>query len=97
MITAQKLELVISRAGLEDALALLEEQGVPGYTVIEGVKGKGERGIQDSLGLSDAFENVLILCVCSSAVADALQEPVRNLLKRSGGLCLRSDVQSLRH
>ena len=97
MIAAQKLELVVSRARLDDALALLEEHEVPGYTVIEGVKGKGERGVQDSLGLSDAFENALIICVCSSEVADALQEPIRSLLKRSGGICLRSDVQSLRH
>lgn len=97
MIAEQKLEVVLSRAQLEDVLALLEANGVPGYTIIEDVKGKGERGVQDGLGLTQAFQNVLVMCVCSSEQADALQEPLRILLKKSGGICLRSEVKSLRH
>jgi nitrogen regulatory protein PII len=97
MKAAKKIELIVSRAELESVIELLESHQLQGYSVIEGVKGKGDRGVQDGLGLTDAFENVMLVSIVSDDEFARLKEPIRAILRRAGGICALTSVESMRH
>lgn len=93
MKATKKIEFIIAKPSLEELIELLEQNGAKGYTIVKNVLGKGDRGMNDGLGLSDAFENVMVIWICKLEEFNALKEKFRSLLNESGGICLMSDVE----
>lgn len=92
-----KLEIVIPASELDDFIELLEQLSVPGYTIFRQVAGMGDRGFQDAIGLSGAFENAYLIVACNAEVFERLREPIRVYLRSHGGFCLISEVMWLLH
>jgi nitrogen regulatory protein PII len=97
MKTSKKIEIIIAKPSLEELIELLEHGGAKGYTIFKQIIGKGDRGIRDGLGLSDAFENVMVVWLCTDEEFDRLKEEIRALLKESGGMCYMSTVEIMIH
>lgn len=97
MQAVKRLEIVIDQGQLQRLLRELDACGIDGYTVIEQVRGKGERGIRKADALADVFTNCYVLVACSETTAQQALEAIRPLLKVSGGICLLSDAQWLKH
>lgn len=92
-----RLEIVIEETLLPRLLAALTELGVPGYTVIRGVSGRGERGERRGDDLTGASTNCIVIVACEAELATSVAEIVRPLLSMSGGVCIASVAQFLRH
>ncbi len=92
MKKVKRVEIITGAPHAQRVISLLESYEVGGYTLIHNVQGKGERGMRDGDGLSDAFENVMILVVCSGDKLEAFANDVSKLLKRFGGMFLVSDA-----
>ena len=97
MTPMKRVEIVIDALELSAACALLDQAGVPGYTVIREVTGKGDRGDRGGDDLTGALKNGYILCACKDTQARAVAEAVRPLLKRLGGMCLLTDCLWVEH
>ncbi len=92
-----KIEIVLGSLHTESLLETLNKSGISGYTIIPHVKGKGDRGEYDGLGLNDAFSNNYIICVVDYAMLQKVQEPIRNYLSKYGGACIISECLWLKH
>lgn len=97
MKPVKRLEIVIDQHYLQRLLRELEACGIDGYTVLDQVHGKGERGLREGDALADIFTNAYVLVACPDDVADRALEAIRPILKQSGGMCLLSDAQWLKH
>jgi nitrogen regulatory protein PII len=97
MAALRRVEIIIPQPKLEKVIMLLEASKVEGYTVIDKVQGKGNRGTQDGLGLTDAFSNSLIIWYVEDKELEKLREPIRKMLSHSGGVCAISDAQWIEH
>lgn len=97
MENIRRVEIIVPRHELEPMLELFQDYKVEGYTIIEKVRGMGHRGIQDGLGLTDAFTNSLIIWYCQPAKFEKVKEAIRAHLLESGGVCAISDAQWVVH
>jgi hypothetical protein len=97
MESIKRVEIIIPHSEKESFLKLFAKENVEGYTLIEKVSGMGHRGMQDGLGLSDAFVNTLIIWYCSIEKFESLMEIIRTMLESSGGVCAVSDAQWVKH
>jgi nitrogen regulatory protein PII len=97
MQSIRRVEIIVPRHEVENMITLLENAQVEGYTVIDKVHGKGNRGIQDGLGLTDAFTNSMIIWYGSIEEFNALIEPLRKVLAEAGGICAVSEAQWVKH
>jgi len=97
MQPCKRIEIVIEEPLLRRMLAALEEIGVPGYTVIRGVSGRGDRGERRGDDVTSVFTNCLVLVACDAELATQVANVVRPVLSASGGVCIVSDAQWLRH
>lgn len=97
MEALKRVEIIVPRSELDLVLELLENQNVSGYTVIEKVRGKGHRGVQDGLGLTDAFTNAMVIWYGKFEAFEAIKEDMRSKLKEAGGICAVSDAQWVIH
>ncbi|MEQ8486786.1 MAG: hypothetical protein RIB46_20670 [Pseudomonadales bacterium] len=98
MKPCKRIEIVIEQT-LERRLAeRLDELGAPGYSVIHGVSGRGDRGLREADEVTGTFTNCIFLIACNDdAVVTRLVEGVRPILSRAGGICLVSEALWLRH
>lgn len=97
MENIRRVEIIVPRPELERVLELFQANKVEGYTLIEKVKGMGHRGIQDGLGLTDAFTNSMLIWYCMPAKFEGLKEEMRTMLEECGGICAVSEAQWLMH
>ncbi|MFN4299194.1 MAG: P-II family nitrogen regulator [Thermaurantimonas sp.] len=95
MALKSRLEIVIPKPDFPRLKKILEHPGIEGYTVIDSVKGHGQRGDRDNLGLSDSFTNLLVIVVCDEAVVESISPSIRQLISKSGGIASVSTVQTL--
>ena len=93
----KRIEIVVNAYQKEALVDLFRKNKIDKYTLIEDVKGKGNRGWQDGDGLTESFKNVYFLLACQPDDFERLKEPLRNILKKGGGICLISDSSSLTH
>lgn len=91
----KKVEIIITSLELEKVLSTLEDVGVSGYTIIREVTGKGERGTASNDLEIGVFSNGYVLSICTEEQASEFVEIIRPLIKKFGGVCLVSDVQSI--
>lgn len=97
MKPCKRIEIVIEQTLARRLAERLDELGAPGYTVIHGVSGRGDRGLRQADEVTGTFTNSLFLIACPADVAETVVEGVRPLLTRAGGICLVTDAQWLRH
>jgi nitrogen regulatory protein P-II 1 len=97
MNAMKRLEIVIDKPHLPALLSALDKAGVPGYTVVPIVEGKGNRGVRSADEISGVLQNSYVLIACEEELAPKIHAAIRPLLKRYGGMCLTSDCQWLIH
>ncbi|MCB1701517.1 MAG: transcriptional regulator [Pseudomonadales bacterium] len=98
MKPCKRIEIVIEAPLAHRLTERLRQLGAPGFTLVPDVRGAGDRGERRADELSGDSSNCLILIACDDqATVDSILEAVRPLLSRSGGICLVSDAQWLRH
>lgn len=94
----KRIEIVIEDALSNKLARTLNELGIPGYTVIPGASGRGDRGhrrIDDPTG---TLSNAVFIIACEDEMlAEKIVDAVRPLLSRSGGMCLVSDATWVKH
>jgi nitrogen regulatory protein PII len=98
MKLCKRIEIVIETPMVPSLLTTLKQLDVPGYTLIPEVRGSGDRGVRRGDELTGDSSNSLILIACDDKdKIERILEAVRILIGRSGGICLLSDAQWLRH
>lgn len=97
MENIKRVEIIIPHSEKDSFLKLFARENVEGFTVVEKVSGMGHRGMQDGLGLSDAFTNTLIIWYCSIQKFESVKEIIRAMLEDSGGICAVSEAQWVKH
>ncbi len=97
MKALKRVEIITGSLESSKVIRILDQNQINGYTLIKNVLGRGDKGEQDGEGLHNAFQNTYFLVACSEDELDKITEPLRKLLKTSGGVCLISDAQWLIH
>ncbi len=97
MQAAKKVEIICDSVEVKNVIEILEKAGVPGYTIIPDVIGKGERGLRRGDDITGVFKNSMIITVCDAALIPTIVETIRPVLKRFGGVCLVSDSNYVIH
>lgn len=92
----KKVEIILIAPELPKLQRLVEKLGL-NYTVFHHATGRGDRGIRADDDLTGVFTNICLVTACKAEQLPALVEGVRPLLKKTGGLCLVSDVLSVTH
>ncbi|MBX7247407.1 MAG: hypothetical protein K1X53_18080 [Candidatus Sumerlaeaceae bacterium] len=92
-----KLEIITDSLEMKEVIAVLESEGLPHYTLIRDVVGRGSRGFQGADDLSDAFTNSYLLTTCNADQVERVVAALRPLLKEHGGVCLVSEARWVLH
>ena len=92
----KKIEIVIPTPMLRRTLAILDDLGATGYTVLRAIAGKGHHNEWDLAQLSNAMQHVVIVVVVSDTMADRILEELGAAFKKHHGVILVSTVEVLR-
>lgn len=97
MDSVKRLEIIASSAELAKLTEKLDAVGVPGYSIMRNVAGKGHDGkvSTDSDFTSSALSNVYILSFCSAEQIEDVLARIQPVLKRYGGVCYFSDAMKM--
>lgn len=93
----KKLEIILDAVERDGLLKVLDAFGVSGYSVIENVAGKGQRGSRAGYDITGALGNTYVITACAEEQLSGLVEAIRPLLARYGGVCFVSDAQWIIH
>lgn len=97
MQNAKRIEIITGAYDMREVIRILDQAGLPSYTLIPDIQGKGERGTRDAGGLTEAFKNSMLIVVCSETDWNGLKEHLRQLIQRVGGMVMASDCEFLKH
>lgn len=97
MKAVKKLEIIIDSLRLKQVIKILEANGINGYTVLDDIRGKGERGVQGGGSFSEAFENCYLITTCPPEMIEEIADKLRPLLEEGGGVCFITDALWLKH
>ncbi len=98
MKACQRIEIVVESPIASQVIDLLRELGIGGYTMLPEIRGEGDRGERRADELTGDSSNCLFIIACEKPeLVEQLTSQVRPLLSRSGGVCLVSEAQWLRH
>lgn len=98
MKPCKRIEIIIEHPLAPRLSKLLLELGAPGYTMIDGASGCGDRGTRRADELTGISSNSVFIIACDDEnISKAIIEGVRPILSMSGGICLVSDAQWVRH
>ncbi|WP_013324872.1 P-II family nitrogen regulator [Gloeothece verrucosa] len=93
----KRVEIIISSFHIQEAIKILDQVQVSGYTIIEDTSGKGDRGLSCS-DVDCVFSGQYILTVCTNdRQLNTLVENLKPLLKKVGGVCLVADAKWVSH
>ena len=93
-----RIEVVIEHTLARRIVDLLDDIGAPAFTLIERASGQGDRGARRGDDPTGTLSNAVFLIASEDpATTGRIVEGVRPLLARSGGICLVSDAQWLKH
>lgn len=97
MEQVKKLEIITNTLEIEKVIRILDKIGVSGYTVIEDVTGKGDRGrVIDDLEI-EALTNGYVMSICTEDQEHKVVEAIEPILKKYGGVCIVSDAKWIVH
>jgi nitrogen regulatory protein PII len=65
----KRIEIVVERMRAEAVTDLLDSLGATGWTVLPVLAGRGRDGLRQGGDPSGVFDNVVVLCIASEAVA----------------------------
>lgn len=93
----KRIDIMVEAPLMSRMLALLDQQGVTGYTVLQAYAGRGKDGSWHRDGMvGRAGAVVQIFCIVDEARVDAVLEPVFQLVSKQIGIVTVSDVQVIR-
>ncbi|MDB9534785.1 hypothetical protein PN451_02800 [Dolichospermum planctonicum CS-1226] len=95
MPTVNRVEIITSTLEIPELSKILDSDKVAGYTLIENLSGKGERGsCYNDLGRE--FSNSYISAICQNQEQFIyLIDSILPILKTIGGLCLVTQTESI--
>lgn len=94
--TKKKVEIVVAAPLMRRILAILNELGASGYTVLRAISGKGHHSDWDLEQISDAMRHVVVVVIVSEAMAERILEAVGEVFKEHHGVIFVSTVEVLR-
>lgn len=97
MEAVKKIEVITNSLELPKVLKILEKSGVSGYTVIEDVTGKGDRGRVINDLETHILTNGYVMSICTETQEQELVEAIQPVIKKYGGVCIVSDVKWIAH
>ena len=98
MKPCKRIEIVIEQPLASRLADLLVNLGAPGYTLIPNAAGRGDRGVRRADEPTGTSTNCMFIIACDDdELIETIVEAVRPVLSRSGGICLISDAQWVRH
>ena len=93
----KRIDIMVEAPLLNRVLALLDELGVTGYTVLPALAGRGKDGSWHRDGLVGRAGSVVqIFCILDESRIDAVIEPLFKIISRQIGIVTISDVQVIR-
>ncbi len=93
----KRVEIIIDTPDVYKVIDVAAAAGVSGYTLIDNVKGNGDRGERRGDDLTAVQKNSYLLIACEARQADMLVEQLRGLLTSVGGMMLVSDAIWIKH
>lgn len=93
MERGKRIEIVTNALEMRQVITLLAGHDIVAYTLVPGVVGRGEQGLQAGDDLTDASRNSYLLTTCRLDQLDRLVDALRRILRRFGGIYLVSDAQ----
>jgi nitrogen regulatory protein PII len=96
MQALKKIEIILSEAELPKLVRLAEKLSLH-YTIYHHATGHGDRGDRKDDELTGVFANICLMTAVEPARVVSVVEAIRPLIRKSGGLCLVSDVQGVAH
>ena len=98
MKACKRIEVVIEQTLSTRIIDLLDSVGAPGYTLLDSASGKGDRGIRRANESTGTFTNCVFVIACDDDdMVQTIVEAIRPVLSVSGGICLVSEAQWVRH
>ncbi len=94
LYTMKKVEIIVEGEHLEFVTDLLDRAGVPGYTIVHNLSGKGSHGFHEGHLLFNEEEVlVMVISVMSEEKVEVILEGLRPFLNKHSGVVFISDVQ----
>ncbi|BCL34343.1 P-II family nitrogen regulator [Nostoc sp. MS1] len=97
MEAVKKIEIITNSLELPKVLDILDKTGVSGYTVIETVTGKGDRGRVINDLETHTLTNGYVMSICTEKQEQELVEAIQPVIKKYGGVCIVSDAKWIAH
>ena len=98
MKPCKRIEIVIEEPLVRRLADLLTELGAPGYTVLHAASGRGDRGIRHGDEPTGTSTNCVFIIACDQDdIVQRIVEGIRPMLSQSGGMCVVSDANWVRH
>ncbi|MFL5730752.1 MAG: P-II family nitrogen regulator [Cytophagaceae bacterium] len=89
----KKVEIIIESIFLDRIIKELDEIGVGGYTVIDIIKGKGQRGgVVKTYGITGVYKNSYMFAIVSDPEQKKIVDKVTPIIKELGGILICSEV-----
>lgn len=93
----KRIDIMVEAPLMTRVLAVLDAQGVSGYTVLPAVAGRGHDGSWHRDGqVGRAGACVLIFCIIDESKVDHVLEPLFKLVSRQVGIVTLTDVRVVR-
>ncbi|MCF6331363.1 MAG: hypothetical protein L3I99_07460 [Sulfurimonas sp.] len=94
----KRVEIIVSHNILTEILKKLDELHVTGYTLIQEVAGKGDRGVVSLSSVRvGTYANSYIIISCNAQTAENIAKEIYVYLSKYGGICLISDAYEVNH
>ena len=89
----KKLEIIIESVEISRVIKIIDACQAAGYTKINDVAGRGERGRIASAGLSDILNSSMIIVVDSENIIQKIIDKIKPILRDYSGIMFVSDVE----
>ncbi len=95
MQLVSRIEMIVAFKEVDKIIKVLEDVGIPGYTIIRNVIGKSDLGtVSDDL--SSDLSNVFIICYSPQEKVELVVEKIKPVINKYGGVCYLSDAKEIR-
>lgn len=93
----KRIDIMVEAPLLNRVLAILDEQNVGGYTVLQALAGRGADGSWHQDGLVGRVGSVVqVFCIVDESRLDATLEPLFKVVSRQIGIVTVSDIAVIR-
>jgi nitrogen regulatory protein PII len=96
MHARKRIEIVVEEVRAGQVTELLDRLGATGWTVLPVRSGRGRQGLRRGGVPGGVFDNVVVLCIASSEVADRVVANREELLDARPAIVTISDCMVLR-